>query len=305
MKKANVLILLGMLVVLSGCSNKSVGGNKDVTLQNDTETKSVLDEVIDENMSSDEELASDGKAPDKDKAETENSEKEDPDKGNLNKETEEAAGVTENKDAEGMAAGENYAIFKSYVNDDIKVNDKTFTERFSYVKEDFDQDPAVYTYDVDEDGEDELLVNTFYYGFDIFDVRDGELYLLAWGDGTAAVCNVYAGDGHTYVGHSDFTHAGRQYLTLERYDGTGQVVETLEINAEYWDEEDDTYKEDSDFSYNGQKITMQEYEKYMNTYSAVIDELKAFDADNISGEAMSDIDYVDKDTMLKMLSSFC
>ena len=46
-------------------------------------------------------------------------------------------------------------------------------------------------------------------------------------------------------------------------------METIEINAEYWDDEDDMYDENSDFRYNGQKITMQEYEDYMNSYEFV------------------------------------
>lgn len=157
-------------------------------------------------------------------------------------------------------------IYEQFINDELKLDGKTFSEIFSFMQEDFDMDPTTFYYDVDEDGKDELLVTTLFYGYNIYDVRDGQLVLLDCGDGTAAACGVYEGNGHVYVSHSDFSHAGRKLLTLTRYDQNGNVIETISINAEYWDSEEDVYDENSDFTYNGQKITMQEYEDYMNSY---------------------------------------
>lgn len=164
----------------------------------------------------------------------------------------------------GMAADDK--IYEQFINDELELDGRTFSEIFSFMQEDFGMDPTTFYYDVDEDGKDELLVSTMFYGYNIYDVRDGELVLLDCGEGTAAVCGVYEGNGHVYVSHSDFSHAGRKLLTLTRYDKNGNVIETISINAEYWDSEDDVYDENSDFTYNGQKITMQEYEDYMNSY---------------------------------------
>ena len=158
-------------------------------------------------------------------------------------------------------------IYEQFLNDELELDGETFSEIFSFMKEDFGiEEPTIFYYDVDEDDKDELLVSTLFYGYIIYDVRDGELVLLDRGDGTASVCGVYEGNGHVYVSHSDFTHSVRSLLTLTRYDKKGNVVETISINAEYWDSEDDIYDENSDFTYNGQKITMQEYEDYMNSY---------------------------------------
>ncbi len=157
-------------------------------------------------------------------------------------------------------------IYEQFINDELELDGKTFSEIFSFMQEDFNMDPTTFYYDVDEDGKDELLVTTLFYGYNIYDVRDGRLVLLDCGDGTAAACGVYEGNGHVYVSHSDFSHAGRKLLTLTRYDQNGNVIETITINAEYWDSEEDVYDENSDFTYNGQKITMQEYESYMNSY---------------------------------------
>ena len=160
----------------------------------------------------------------------------------------------------------NDKIYEQFLNDELLLDGKTFSEIFSFMHEDFDAEPTTFYYDVDEDGKDELLVSTLFYGYNIYDVRDGQIILLDCGDGTAAACGVYEGNGHVYVSHSDFSHAGRKLLTLTRYDESGSIVETITINAEYWDSEVDMYDENSDFTYNDQKITMQEYEDYMNSY---------------------------------------
>ncbi len=170
---------------------------------------------------------------------------------------------------ESEASLENHDVFEKFLNDELKLDGQTYSEIFSFVEEDFGMEPVAFYYDVDEDGKDELLVSTVFYGYNIYDVRDGELLLMDCGDGTAAVCGVYKIDGHMYVSHSDFSHAGRQMLKLDRYDEKGEVVDTIEINAEYWDAEDDMYDENSDFTYNGEKITMQEYEDHMNSYEFI------------------------------------
>ena len=168
-------------------------------------------------------------------------------------------------------------LFEAFLNDELKVDGECYSEIFSFMIEDFGTDPTAYYYDVDEDGQDELLISTWYYGYWIYDVRDGNLVLLDQGSGTAAVCGVYKGNDHVYVGHSDFSHVGRQMLSLARYDAYGKVVENIEINAEYWDSDVDHYDENSDFSYNGQKITMQEYENYMDQYTPADDMFRLFE----------------------------
>ena len=166
-------------------------------------------------------------------------------------------------------AQNNDSIYRQFLNDELEVDGEKYSEIFSFMTEDYGEEPVTFYYDVDEDGQDELLVSTLFYGYYIYDVRDGKPVLLDCGDDTAAACGLYEGNGHVYVSHSDFSHAGRQMLTLNRYDQNGDIAETIEINAEYWDSEDDMYDENSDFTYNGQKITMQEYENYMNSYTFI------------------------------------
>ncbi len=164
--------------------------------------------------------------------------------------------------------------FEAFLSDELEIDGESYSKIFSFMLEDFGAEPEAYYFDIDEDGQDELLISTWYYGYWIYDIRDGNLVLLDRGNGTAAVCGVYKGNDHVYVGHSDFSHVGRQTLSLVRYDAHGKIVENIEINAEYWDSDADHYDENSDFSYNGQKITMQEYENYMDQYTPADDLLQ-------------------------------
>ena len=158
-------------------------------------------------------------------------------------------------------------LYEKFLRNEVEVEGETYSQIFSFMIDDFGADPEAYYFDVDEDGFDELLISTYYYGYWIYDIRDRNLVLLDRGNGTAEACGVYQGNDHVYVGHSDFSHVGRQMLSLVRYDAHGKIVENVEINAEYWDSDVDRYDENSEFTYNGQRITMQEYENYMDQYS--------------------------------------
>ena len=48
-----------------------------------------------------------------------------------------------------------------------------------------------------------------------------------------------------------------------------KAVEELNLNAEYWENENDQYDKNSDFSFCGQKITMQEYEQYLKDFAYI------------------------------------
>ncbi|MCI8389320.1 MAG: hypothetical protein HFI35_01140 [Roseburia sp.] len=117
--------------------------------------------------------------------------------------------------------------------------------------------------DLDNDGENELILNGPYGGMYI-DARDGEAYVLAAGEGTAGVLSYTHYDHATWIVHSDTTHAGRQIYWLTRYDGDGRIADEFRLGAEYWDSPDDQYDENSVFTYRDAKISMEEYEKLLS-----------------------------------------
>ena len=114
--------------------------------------------------------------------------------------------------------------------------------------------------DLDNDGENEQIVNGPYGGI-YFDARDGKVYVLAQGEGTAGVLSYANYDNAVWIVHSDTTHAGRKMYWLAKYDGKGNIEDEFQLSAQYWDSPDDKYDENSDFTYRDEKISMEEYER--------------------------------------------
>lgn len=116
--------------------------------------------------------------------------------------------------------------------------------------------------DLDNDGEDELILNGPYGGM-YLDARDGQVYVLAQGEGTAGELSYIEYEDSIYIIHRDTSHGGRKIYRFDLYDGSGEAVESFDLSAEYWDAEYDMYDSDSDFTFKGEAITMEEYEKLM------------------------------------------
>lgn len=179
----------------------------------------------------------------------------------------------------------NQDLYQQFINDQVKVDGKTYSETFADLIES-GRTPKNYYFDVDEDGKDELLVDAW-YGFEIYDIKDDTLYLLAFGGGTADMCRLYRGNGHVYIAHFNFGSVGWECLTLERYDGQGNIAEFVFLYAEY---EGDTYTEDGVYQYaqcdgadyyedfvsdNKIDITKNQYVSFMDSYTMIqIEEMK-------------------------------
>ena len=117
--------------------------------------------------------------------------------------------------------------------------------------------------DLDNDGENELILDGPYGGMYI-DARDGKVYVLAAGEGTAGVLSYTDYDNATWIVHRDTSHMGRQIYWLTRYDGDGNIADEFQLGAEYWDSPDDKYDENSDFTYRDAMISMEEYETLLS-----------------------------------------
>lgn len=113
--------------------------------------------------------------------------------------------------------------------------------------------------DLDNDGEDELIMDGPYGGM-YLDARDGKVVILARGEGTAGVLNYAQFDDAVWVAHCDTSHGGRECYFFDKYNGKGEITDSTELSAEYWDSPDDKYDENSDFKFKGEKITMEEFE---------------------------------------------
>lgn len=114
--------------------------------------------------------------------------------------------------------------------------------------------------DLDNDGEKELILNGPYGGM-YLDVKDGKVMVLAEGEGTAGEMTYVEYENAIWIVHSDTSHAGRMLYNFKKYKGANNIIDEFDLNAEYYDKEDDIYDETSSFTYRDQNITMEKFEK--------------------------------------------
>lgn len=119
--------------------------------------------------------------------------------------------------------------------------------------------------DIDNDGDLELTLWGAYGGFFIDD-SDEKLVVMAAGEGSAAVLNYVYHDGEIWLVYSDTSHAGRAMRHFIKYEGHGNIADEFDLDAEYWESEVDHYDETSIFTYRGEEISMDEYEKILAEY---------------------------------------
>ena len=110
--------------------------------------------------------------------------------------------------------------------------------------------------DLDNDGEKELVIEGPYGGIYV-DARGQEVYELARGDGTAL--QLYHADynGKTYICHVDNSHGGREIFKMDQFNGKGEIVESTELVAEFWDT--GYFDESADCHFGKEKISTDRY----------------------------------------------
>ena len=114
--------------------------------------------------------------------------------------------------------------------------------------------------DLDNDGENEQILKGPYGGM-YLDVRDGKVYVLAEGNGTAGHLSYTYYDNAIWIVYSDVMHSGRSLYWLTKYEGGENIVDEFNFYAEYWYSTDGKYDENSDFTYRDEKISMEKYEE--------------------------------------------
>lgn len=110
--------------------------------------------------------------------------------------------------------------------------------------------------DIDNDGEDELIINGPYGGM-YLDCVDDKVVIFAEGGGTASNLSYVYYDDAYWIVYSDTTHTGRIMYMLTKYNGSNTVVDSFKLCAEFYD----TEYENGDFYYRDETITMEEFEE--------------------------------------------
>ena len=120
------------------------------------------------------------------------------------------------------------------------------------------------TIDIDNDGENELLLTDGFYGGMYLDAKDGKLSVFVEGQGTAGVLGYGYYNGKWVVCHKDTGHTGRNVYSFDVYNGADKITESFTLSAEYWTSADQNgYDDSSTFTFKGKTITRKEYENLL------------------------------------------
>lgn len=146
--------------------------------------------------------------------------------------------------------GENFGTFN--VKDIYFDDDDIFSYRFDDME----------LKDLDNDGQDELIIMNANGGM-YLDYDATQFTTLAESQGTAVMLNYVEYDGAIWIYYYDILHQGRKTYDFYKYNGAGNIVDSFDLKAEFYDSYEDAYDETSDFTYRGQKITMEEFDRLL------------------------------------------
>ncbi len=113
--------------------------------------------------------------------------------------------------------------------------------------------------DLDNDGEVEQILDGMYGGM-YLDVRDGRVVVLATGDGTGEALTYGYYEGKVWICHCDTTHQGRDWFHLDQYDGSGSIVDSFDLNANFFEGDlQDQYDPNDEYTFRDQNISMEQF----------------------------------------------
>lgn len=186
----------------------------------------------------------------------------------------------EEADEKGNENGLREMLFSDYKSDNEKLLDMFINNEVTAVNplnpegkpfyiSDICQDPNDYFYyhyilgraDLDNDGENELLMGGPYGGY-YFDARDGQVFVMAEGEGSASALDYCYYEGRAYILHTDTSHQGRLIYCFNSYDENGNITESFKLEAF---SETDTYDdENATFYFKDEEITACKFEEIKN-----------------------------------------
>lgn len=112
--------------------------------------------------------------------------------------------------------------------------------------------------DLDNDGENELIINGPYGGI-YLDARDGAVYEFAAAEGTALVLSYTYYNGAVWIMYSNRSSAGSEYYHMEKYEGADNLTAEMNFGEEF----DPDHAEDGvKYTRNGTEISHDEYTEW-------------------------------------------
>ena len=155
------------------------------------------------------------------------------------------------------------SLFEKFLNGEIDAKPLPGSDRTKSVNvADLNMNPEEWSFDsfsegerldLDNDGENELILNGPYGGM-YLDEIDGDLYVFAEATGNAGALSYTYYENAYWVVHSDTTHAGRLGYILDKYEGGDNLVESMKLLGEKYNE-----GEEGTYSFNGQAVSEEEF----------------------------------------------
>ena len=119
--------------------------------------------------------------------------------------------------------------------------------------------------DLDNDGENELILNGPYGGI-YLDARDGQVYGFAAGEGYGFTLSYTYFRGAIWILYSNRMHQGYESYHMELFEGADNLVEEMNFNEELIDE--NNVEGPEKYYLNGTEIT---YDEYLELSSEIFD----------------------------------
>ena len=120
--------------------------------------------------------------------------------------------------------------------------------------------PAYYL-DVDNDNDKELILYDL-YGTKYIDSMDGTVVLFE-SESPSSKLSFVEYDGVIWIAECDLSHDGRENRVFRKYKGAYNIEDSFTLDA-FWDMDENTYDQNSEFYYNDKQISMAEYKAKLN-----------------------------------------
>lgn len=154
-------------------------------------------------------------------------------------------------------------LFDLFINGSVNAVDSS-DSTFSITDLDEDAYSVGEQVDLDNDGENELIINGLYGGM-YLDARDNKVYKFAGGDGTAVVLSYTYYNGAVWIMYSNQSSAGFEYYHMEKYEGADHLTAEMNFGEEF----------DVNNVGAGVKYTLNETEISYNEYSELCSKIFA------------------------------
>ena len=109
--------------------------------------------------------------------------------------------------------------------------------------------------DLDNDGENELIINGPYGGI-YLDARDDKVYEFAAGEGTALILSYTYYNGAVWIMYSNRSSAGFEFYHMEKFEGADNLTAEMNFGEEF---DPDNAEAGIKYTLNGAEISYDEY----------------------------------------------